>query len=369
MNCTYPDRSLTASLDDLKGHDVSPDDLEPGDVLAFRGSDDLSRVVQIFDDCFFDHVSLVVPAPPGRDDDEGPWITDVGPRSQKIRRLVDYGDPAEAVLVRRHRNPNWRCPVTERALQLMQGIDGYDFDRLLLVILISLTKFTPRLTQLDRDGDGRVVARFLATVQGILNLVHDRLDLPMSGNARLCVTHLAESFDVGDHAPLKPTDAYYGLAIPNVASTGLLAWVASGEEFLALLDRNRPRSEHDPFDFDPDDALVRLYAGYGFSLSSRGPVSRSDTTAEIEPKLRMATLQAADLALRLLGWRPTGSYVAPSPRSLQACAAYLLDQLLKQRFVVCQSDIVQSRSLFDVGLLRLEAVPWTRRRPLVAAHA
>jgi hypothetical protein len=337
--------------------------LEPGDVLLFCGSDLVSGGVRFFDDCLFDHVALVV-----QKEDEpglGPLIADVVFKTQAIRNLSDYERKPLAILVRRHRMPGASAPVTAKAQTLMSELVDYDHEELLLMVCVSLTRFSPRLKQLGAD-ERRPVAEAAAFVYGIHNLlttVASKIANPIEGEKRICVTFVAESFAVGDHEPILNEDQYYGLHIPDRPMGGLLQWVASGKTFVEYLQAGfDPETEPDE-DFNPRAVLLNLYGRYGFGASDL-PMGPSDQlTANKENDLRFAVVTAAENVLKLLGWRPDEKYQEPEPQFLEASALYMLDQLLKRRSILTQQDITLTKSLVDIGQVDLSSVLWKTREP------
>lgn len=356
-------RGFTADIRALPGPKLPASALMPGDVLLFCGSDLVSGGVRFFDDCMFDHVALVVRGE--EESGQGPWIADVVFQTQEIRTLSGYEREPLAVLVRRHRIEGASGPVSAKAQTLMSELVDYDFEELLLMVCVSLTRFSPRLKQLG-DSERRPVADAAMFVYGIHNLLTSvalRIENPIVGEKRICVAFVAESFDVGDHEPILDTDQYYGLQIPDRPMGGLLAWVASGKKFAEYLSAGiDPETEPDE-EFDPRGMLLDMYRRYGFGGSDLPMGPSDELTENKEQDLRFAVVSAAESVLKLLGWRPDANYREPTPQFLEASALYMLDQLLKRRSILTQHDITLTKSLVDIGQVDLTTVSWRPREP------
>ncbi len=360
-------RGFTASIRDLPGPAIDAADLEPGDVLLFCGSDRVSGGVRFFDDCLFDHLALVIEKE--SESGNGPLIADVVFQTQAIRPLSEYERKPLGILVRRHRVKGWREPVVAKAEKLMSELVGYDHQELLLMVCISLTRFSPRLKQLG-DSEIRPVAEAAAFVYGLhnlLNTIAGDLETPVTGTKKICVTFVAESFEVGTHEPIKDDDQYFGLSIPDRPMGGLLQWVASGKTFVEYLKAGfDPETEPDD-DFDTRLVMLDLYGRYGFGASDMPMGPSDELTANKEQDIRFAVVTAAESVLKLLGWRPDQGYQEPEPQFLEASALYMLDQLLKRRTILTQHDITLTKSLVDAGHVDLSTVSWQTRDPRSAS--
>jgi hypothetical protein len=335
-------------------------------VLLFSGTDNASLSAQFLDDCLFDHVALVVEAPPG-EDSTVPWIADIGVSKQGFRPLYKYALP-QGILVRRHRNPGAGVAASTQAHATMVEVEEYDWERILLVILISLTRFSPLLKRLDGDKEklGENAARFVMTMHNLMALIGLRNPNLQAKNRKICVTFIAECFDVFDHEPAEATDHYYGLHVPQRPMGGLLEWVASGRKFLDYLTDGYDSSTVWPEDFDPDAVVDSLYASFNFSGSHKAMKPDQELDFGREYELRLSVVQATATMLRLFGWTPgmavfTKPTYKPTPQALQAAAVYMLDQLMQQRYVLTVSDIVMSKSLADIGRLDVNKLRRTDR--------
>jgi hypothetical protein len=361
------DRSSSASIDDMvsaSGELISHEALEPGDVLLFSSENDESFAIQFFDDCIFDHVALVVSPPEDDSSGKGPWICDVGITKQRIIPLRSYAMVPKAVLVRRHRIPSWRMAVNNKTHELIVDVEAYDFDRLLLVMFTSLVRFSPQLKQLgERPRRPADPARFVGGIHFLMALIGQNNPQVPRKRRHICVTLLAESFDVGDHEPMIEGDSYYGLHVPERPTGGLLEWVASGEPFLNYLANGESPYSGARIGFDPNALLHKLYSAYGFPSTRLFMRPGEDFDQQREEDLKRAVVNATDALLRLLGWNPNGKRVDVSPKALQATAMWMLDELLKHRHVLTQSDIMDSKSLYDVGFLDVGKVDWLRAHP------
>jgi hypothetical protein len=352
-----PGKCFGANPVDISPNLVDPSELLIGDVLLFSGTDEASLSAQFLDDCLFDHVALVVDAPPGKES-KFPWIADIGAAKQGFRSLDRYALP-QGVLVRRHRNRGAGIVANERAHATMPDVVEYDWERILLVILTSLTRFSPLLKRLDNDEKrlGENAARFVMTMHNLMALIGQRNSDLEPKNRKICVTFVADCFDLFDHEPVRLDDQYHGLHVPLRPTGGLLEWVASGRKFLDYL-ADGVDSSSEVVDFDSNSIVDILWGQFGFKGSQptfkRG--QRLDAQKELE--LRVSVVQATEAVLRLLGWTPdmaifTKPKANPSLKSLQAAAVYLLDQLMQQRFVLTVADIMLSKSLVDIGRLDL----------------
>jgi hypothetical protein len=306
----------------------------------------------------FDHVALVVEPPVGRAADF-PWIADIGVAKQGFRSLDRCLRP-QGILVRRHRNPGAGAIASRQAHSLMTDVTGYDWERILLVIITSLTRFSPLLKRLDDDPKqlGVNAARFIATVHNLMALIGQEHPKEQVANKAICVTFVADCFDSFDHEPVNDDDQYYGLQVPLRPMGGLLEWVASGQKWVDYLADGRDSASDIPASFDEDEIVENLYRQLGFSGSARTVKPDQDFDSKAEDNLRLSVVQATEAMLRLLGWDPTMALFTkpnskPSPKALRAAALYLLDQLLQQRYVLTVADIMLSKSLVDIGQLDL----------------
>lgn len=363
-----PGRCFGSKPEDISPNLVDPADLRIGDVLLFSGTDDASLSAQFLDDCLFDHVALVVEAPPGPDSNV-PWIADIGVAKQGFRPLYKYALP-QGVLVRRHRNPGAGVVASRQAHATMVDVEEYDWERILLVILTSLTRFSPLLKRLDDDPKklGANAARFVMTMHNLMALIGQRNPSLQAKNRKICVTFVAECFDVFDHEPAETSDQYYGLHVPQRPMGGLLEWVASGRKFIDYLADGYDSSTVGAENFNADAVIDGLYASFNFTGSHRAMKPDQELDYGREYELRLSVVQATATMLRLFGWTPgmeffTQPTYKPDTQALQAAAVYLLDQLMQQRYVLTVSDIVMSNSLADIGRLDLDKLKRTDRTP------
>ncbi len=364
-----PGRSFGSNPDAISPILVDPADLEIGDVLLFSGIDDASVSAQFLDDCLFDHVALVVEAPSGKTSNF-PWIADIGVMKQGFRSLDKYARP-QGVLVRRHRTRGAGPVASAEAHATMPEVEEYDWERILLVIFLSLTRFSPLLKRLDDNEKtlGANAARFVMTMHNLMALVGARNPDLEPKNRKICVGFVAECFDVFDHDPAESADQYYGLHVPQRPIGGLLEWVASGRKFIDYLTDGRDSSTDMPTEFDADGAMNNLYTYFGFTGSQKTMKPGQELTPRRENELRLSVIQATSTMLRLLGWTPgmevfTQPSYKPNAQAMQAAAVYLLDQLMQQRYVLTVADIALSKSLVDVGRLDLSKLTGSDRTPL-----
>jgi hypothetical protein len=373
------DRRWATPLQSLKGPWLEPHELKPGDAVCFSGQAPVSTSIRFFDDCRYDHVALIAEPDPDatlNPDYCGVWVIDIGFYGVRHYPIEEYDDLPDAVIVRRHRNPTWQGPVLERAHELVHQTSSYNWERVLLLIVVSLTRFAPQLkhnaeqwagkseadqnetTQEFRNRMGRDPKRFVANLAMLLTVVEQ--NLAVRGEKRICVDFVHDSFDVSRTGTFDENDDYYGLVIRRRGEPdGLLAWAASADDFLDYLAMGSSPEVADENSIDPDAAVRALYSSAEL-LPSQVPFLPNKEIEDDE--LRRVIVVTARTALRLLGWKPQESTpIPPAESGSRAIASYLLDQLLKHRFLLTPFDLAATKSLYDAGHLDVSKIGWTYR--------
>jgi hypothetical protein len=388
----HDDRCYAASPDNIDAPSISPSDLLPGDVLLFRGTHPVSNGIRFWDDCNFDHGALVV----GRPSDaivsrfdaslhDGPWIRDISYAGVRTYPLAVYDDQVTHILVRRHRIPGWREPVLAHAEVVRESTAGYSVHHGINLIIASLTRTATRLRENAERWDsahgdqdlpmeqlvGSQPRAFAANMHRLFEAAANQVP-EEDKQFRICVQYVHDSFDVMS-APQDPADReggkgsdYYGLVLETRPHDGLLAWAASARTFVEYLEMGAAPGVADEDPFDPQEELRSLATSFGLSVSVL-PFRDAETVTDDD--LRRILVQSARSTLGLLGWRPGKDTppFPPAPEAVPAMAAYLLDQLFKQRHLISQFDIASTKSLYDAGLLDVSAVDW-RPKTKIAPH-
>jgi hypothetical protein len=276
--------------------------------------------------------------------------------------IEQYRDVPEGILVRRHRSSNWREAVLRRADELAKETDAYAWDRVLQIIVSSLGRFAPQLKAISelRDGPdsfGSNVKRFVANLHVLFGVIHQAEQT--TGTKRICVDFVHDAFDVTVRNEWDANDEYLGLVVPRRGdSRGLLSWAASTIDFVDFLGTGADTAAQ-PVDENLDDLIRELYSSTDVEISRMPFPPGRDVSDE---ELRRLVIGSADLVLRSLGWGAPLP-VMPHQHAPKVLAAYLLDELLTHRFILSQSDIATTLSLYDAGMLDTSGIGWTYSLP------
>lgn len=382
----HDDRCYAALPDNIDAPTMAASDLLPGDVLLFRGVQPMSNGIRFWDDCSFDHGALVISKPPAEvlerfdeSDHQGPWIRDISFAGVRTYPLVAYDEPVSHILVRRHRVAGWREPVTEYSEMVREDTAGYNFHHGLTLILASLSRTASRLRENADRWDqsasskdvpleqrvGAIPRAYVANLHMLFAAASTRVTEPEK-KFRICVQYVRDSFDVLSEPSGGEDAGYFGLVLEERPNDGLLAWAASGRTFVEYLQLGTFPRVADGAGFDPEAELRSLAHSIGLSVSA---LPYRDPEAVTDDDLRRSLVQSARSTLRLLGWREDENSppFPPTQEAVPAMAAYLLDELMRHRFLISQFDIASTKSLYDAGMIDVEAVRW-RRLPKPYVH-
>lgn len=331
-----------------KNTNIQLSHLRIGDALLYCGEDIASRVARFVDGSSYDHACLVVDFA----DDGVPVVIDIGFRGVARYRLDHYESKPSAVLVRRHRLPGGEQLFAERALeQHDELVEGYAFNRLLSIVLICLTRFAGNLSEMEPD----MAKEFAYQTTGLLTKACKRRHLKNTG---VCVDGIRRPMNV--FASDAPDAFYYGLTHDEPTGGGLLGWVASALEFDEFLAKHAgsPTGEFANEDLSFSHIELRqeidtLYRSLGFSTPSyQAPSNQELKDSVVEASLAVAEELA--VAVRTNQTPFTGQNL------VSALALWLLDNFLTEGRISTPADLQTTKSLYDVGLLDLNAVRWTK---------
>lgn len=333
---------------------LQPEHLVPGDVMLFRGSDATSIGIQFVDGSPYDHSAIIAPSPDG---DPRLHMFDVGFIGANTRPVAEYPrvdapDLPSVILVRRHRVPNGNDVVVRRAREIVADTVGYDFERLLVMVLTGLTRFSPGLWGF---GDPTKAEEDRAAVF-IFNLhqLFRRKARDLNGALRVCSDLVKESFDVFA-ADAGSNDPYYGLVFPHEPLDGLLNWAASFDtlrDWTNLAATQRPSLNPDP-SVEPARLMYDLYTQFGLAMSDMRSADQGVSTDELRASVRTA----ADLVLSFLGVRSDKLSIGDAPpEASRAAALYLFDQFLRRGASISPRNIYSCPSLFDLGYVDMDTL-------------
>lgn len=331
---------------------LHPSELRPGDLMLFRGDDPASRGIQLIDDGRYDHTAIV--APPL---DERLWMYDVGFVGSRHRPVVEYPRVdnvliPEEILVLRHRIHGWRQPVVRAAGDLVDQIATYDFERLLFLVLVSLTRFSSKLAA-NADPSVPLESQAAQFADGVFSMFRRVVAdaQPPAKVKRICGEFVRDVFDVFDDDGIDdPAGRYFGLVLPDEPIDGLLQWAAGHRNFSDWLELGvRTRIGASP-DHDPAAVLRDLRDAYQLTSAK---IERASLDV---PEFRDRIVTTAELVVRMLGVLPANAMARPAPAAVEASAWYMLDQILRRGQLVTPRNILNSGSLAEVGFVDIVAL-------------
>lgn len=357
-------RNMLALTHENQTAPLTPRTLCPGDVLLIRGHGIWSRLVGVIEGTDFDHVAIV--APPNFDDPvfgrggmddrtEEAWMFDVSFGGGRWVPLSSYEDQVRSIRVRRHRL-GLDESVVEHLKSTALSTEEYSWERLLTLSLLAVTRWAPQLNEVSP----RVAGAFL---QGLLEVMARMRMEAAAGpkTRRLCSDLIVDGFHVvgATSADGRPS-SYFGLVVPPTRGHGLLSWAASMQDFDQFV-ASQPLARR-PLVLDTDMAADPGPAALSALLHEaaiHAGVSFAGMRDMEEDYLRELVIDGARFALsQLLGQVLIGeSKAVTDPRR---SAWYLLDQLLRGRYVPTPRDIGETCSLFDAGPLDLDSVSFRR---------
>ena len=338
-------------------------EIRVGDILLFRGPDTMSEISRFVDVANYDHAALVVETP----EQMHVGVVDLGIRGAGRYALRDYETRPCEVRVRRHRIGGGEELVARRALEHNGEVMDYSFTRLVSIVMVCLTRSAENLASLEPA----MARTFAYSITSLFQLAADRrqMDRDESGTG-VCVDTILWPHDTfGSDAVDAP---YYGLSIEQEPTGGLLAWVASAMQFEDFLmtqvraRRPRPGSLDLPEERGLHAEIAALYRSLHFS--SPAP------TVPNEQELRCSIVDAGMRLARELAIE-TGRNPAPlggvdncgagmtskvETSLLSVMAMWLLDSFLTNGRITTPRDLETTKSLYDVGVLDLASVPWSK---------
>jgi hypothetical protein len=353
------------TTDGQQRHQLNTADLRPGDILLISGAGVFSRLVGFIEGTSFDHVTIV--APPdlehplfgrGAADDrtDEPWMIDIGFDGGRWKPVSAYDDRVRSIAVRRHRVPG-ASALVPRAISIAQETKGYAWDRLLFLSLVAATRWSMHLNEMGPRMSG-------AFMQGLFEIMaRMRIDATTEGGPRrICTELLSDTFDtcLPSTASLGSPDQYLGLVIPPTQHRGLLWWAAGVQQLADFVVDQPPTGRYSVLDTDlsldpgQQNAAVLLQ-----ELAHAGGVSFLGVTEVDEVELRSLVIDGVTYAMDklMVDFRVGDVDAVLDPRR---AAWFLLDQLMRHRFVVTPADIGATKSLVDVGVLDHSSIPFRK---------
>jgi hypothetical protein len=341
----YDSNSNSQQNDQLR---ISVTSLRVGDVLCVRSSGPLAELCCLIDGADQDHTMIVT----GFDTDGVPIVIDVAFRGFRQIRLTDYENEPGDIMVRRHRVEGAGDFIVANALAYGAQHPTFALDRLGQIIVLSLARLMPKLSEFPPDSAARFLDRMhalFAASQHTAGRTDTAVcaDIVFAGHDTLCV-------------PSDLTSPYLGLVLPQRSVGGLWAWAQSAQSFGDFLiagsqnESTRQHGPHPPTREASENSLIKLewalYRDAGLSMP------RNDECLDTEVSLRRRMLTSTEILARLLGI--TDAVVAPVPANV--LAMYVLNALLDQRVIISARDIVETRSLRTIGYLTLDELRWAR---------
>jgi len=346
--------------------------LQPGDVLLYHGCDAFARCIQHFDATPYFHAALLV--------EQGVVAESVMAGGVGTRPLAETFRRREWATVRRYRaellppraEKAGVHPVVAQARAMVRTSPRYDYEQLLPLALLLLTRKVPQTASF-----GRVVVGLLERLNSQLRSARKKSDGSQAA-AWVCSKFVAECYAGAGTAD--PAGGPYALQLRPAADAAsakgaatLLAEVRHAVETEAGHSDARGVAPSGAPPSEPE--LEILVTAYLDEVRGRAPLQRTALRgAEVDPR-RLHSAVAAFAAL--LAEQAAGESLATRGRlGAQGGAAALAWLTAYAGRLVTPGDLGRSPSLEDVGMLRPAGgvtaakgrdVPAARSRAHVAA--